>query len=124
MRITHVIARLRPAAGLAARAAAGLAAVTLLAGTAAPCRAGDDGGAAGGFLRFQAQYLRRIRVPLWNDVPEPLRARLIDLAEEPDRAQVDAAVFELYALSSKEAEIVATLAKRVQIVPKRERATV
>ncbi|NOZ20229.1 MAG: N-6 DNA methylase [Planctomycetes bacterium] len=78
---------------------------------------------AGGFLRFQAQYLRRIRVPQWEDVPKILRSRLVELAEEPNRATVDAAVFELYALSPNEADIVARLAERVQIVPKKERAT-
>ncbi len=31
----------------------------------------------GGFLRFQAQYLRRIRVPQWEAVPIPLREALI-----------------------------------------------
>ncbi len=76
---------------------------------------------SGGFLRFQAQYLRRIRIPRWEDVPETLRARLIDLAEEPNRAKVDAAVFKLYGLSPKEADVVAALAERVQVVPKGER---
>jgi hypothetical protein len=27
----------------------------------------------GGYLRFQAQYLRRIRVPKWSQVPAPLK---------------------------------------------------
>jgi len=78
---------------------------------------------SGGFLRFQAQYLRRIRIPRWEHVPEPLRTRLIELAEEPDRTKVDAAVFELYDLSPKEKDTVAAMAKRVQIVPKAERVS-
>jgi len=78
---------------------------------------------SGGFLRFQAQYLRRIRVPRWDDVPETLRRRLVDLAEEPDTTKVDSAVFEMYSLSSKEAQIVTDLAANVQIIPQRERVT-
>lgn len=34
----------------------------------------------GGFLRFQAQYLRRIRIPPWDDVPMALREELADAA--------------------------------------------
>jgi len=34
----------------------------------------------GGFLRFQAQYLRRIRIPHWSDVPEALRVELAKAA--------------------------------------------
>lgn len=34
----------------------------------------------GGFLRFQAQYLRRIRVPHWRDVPPDLRVALANAA--------------------------------------------
>lgn len=75
---------------------------------------------AGGFLRFQAQYLRRIRVPRWADVPASLRARLREIAEVRDAATVDAAVFEVYGLSEREAEIVSAMSARVQIVPKCE----
>jgi hypothetical protein len=32
---------------------------------------------AGGFLRFQAQYLRRIRIPRWEAVSAAQRAALI-----------------------------------------------
>jgi len=33
----------------------------------------------GGFLRFQAQYLRRIRLPQWRDVPDGLRWAAMEL---------------------------------------------
>ncbi|TCO81533.1 TaqI restriction endonuclease [Plasticicumulans lactativorans] len=56
----------------------------------------------GGFLRFQAQYLRRIRVPRWVDVPEPLRAELADAAVRRDLPACNRAVFELYGLSHEE----------------------
>lgn len=53
---------------------------------------------AGGFLRFQAQYLRRIRLPRWIDIAPSLRERLIRVAEASDQSAVDAPVFELYGL--------------------------
>jgi len=56
----------------------------------------------GGYLRFQAQYLRRIRVPRWSDVPEPMRKRLSEAALAGDREACNQATFELYALSVDE----------------------
>ena len=58
---------------------------------------------AGGFLRFQAQYLRRIRLPHWRDVNEHMRERLIAAATIKIQNEVDAPVFELYGLSTAEA---------------------
>ena len=56
----------------------------------------------GGFLRFQAQYLRRIRVPNWRDVPPTMRLELKRAAEAQDLAACNQAAFELYGLSEKE----------------------
>jgi len=56
----------------------------------------------GGFLRFQAQYLRRIRVPRWADVPELLRVELTDAAIKRDLQACNRAVFKLYGLSYEE----------------------
>lgn len=56
----------------------------------------------GGYLRFQAQYLRRIRIPAWNDVPKRLRDRLIAAAEAQDATACNQVVFELYGLSPDE----------------------
>jgi hypothetical protein len=56
----------------------------------------------GGFLRFQAQYLRRIRIPLWEDVPESLRYELAEAAVKRDTQACDQAVFKLYGLSHEE----------------------
>lgn len=58
---------------------------------------------AGGFLRFQAQYLRRIRLPHWRNVNERMRERLIASAVTKIQDEVDAPVFELYELSAAEA---------------------
>lgn len=56
----------------------------------------------GGYLRFQAQYLRRIRVPHWSDVTMRLRERLIEAANNHDAAACNKAVFELYGLNAEE----------------------
>ncbi|MNZ11898.1 Modification methylase PaeR7I [compost metagenome] len=56
----------------------------------------------GGYLRFQAQYLRRIRLPLWKDVPEKLRQELSEAAEKQDVTACNLAVFKLYGLTPGE----------------------
>lgn len=56
----------------------------------------------GGFLRFQAQYLRRIRIPRWADVPEPLRRELAEAAIKRDVQACNRAAFRLYGLSHEE----------------------
>ncbi len=56
----------------------------------------------GGFLRFQAQYLRRIRLPRWADVTASLRNDLKRAAESLDLVACDAAAFSLYKLTSGE----------------------
>ena len=56
----------------------------------------------GGFLRFQAQYLRRIRVPKWADVATGVRRELISAAKAQDLVACNRAAFELYDLSEDE----------------------
>ena len=56
----------------------------------------------GGFLRFQAQYLRRIRIPHWVEVPEPLRRDLAKAAIKRDVQACNRAAFKLYGLSHEE----------------------
>ncbi|MFA4969660.1 MAG: Eco57I restriction-modification methylase domain-containing protein [Sulfuritalea sp.] len=56
----------------------------------------------GGFLRFQAQYLRRLRLPLWQNVSESLRVELIDAATKRDMQACNRAAFELYDLNREE----------------------
>lgn len=56
----------------------------------------------GGYLRFQAQYLRRIRIPRWDSVPAGLKRDLIGAAERRDLAACNHAVFSLYGLTSGE----------------------
>ncbi|MBF0549382.1 MAG: Eco57I restriction-modification methylase domain-containing protein [Deltaproteobacteria bacterium] len=56
----------------------------------------------GGFLRFQAQYLRRIRIPQWHDVPEGLRKELSEAAQMRDLQACNRATFKLYGLNNEE----------------------
>jgi len=52
----------------------------------------------GGTLRYQAQYLRRLRLPRWKDVPADLQQQLGLLAESTDTDAINLAVFRLYGL--------------------------
>lgn len=56
----------------------------------------------GGFLRFQAQYLRRLHLPRWSDVPQTIKNALISAADVRDIAACNAATFQLYGLSRQE----------------------
>ena len=56
----------------------------------------------GGFLRFQAQYLRRIRIPRWADVPDMLRHELASSAVSRDVQACNRAVFKLYGLTKED----------------------
>lgn len=78
---------------------------------------------AGGFLRFQAQYLRRIRIPNWHFVPAALREELIDVAIARDITAVDAPVFRLYDLTAAEGALVQRVAHEAQVAGKKARVT-
>ena len=56
----------------------------------------------GGYLRFQAQYLRRIRIPDWSAVPQELQRELVEAAERGDTTACNQAVFKLYRLNKAE----------------------
>lgn len=57
----------------------------------------------GGYLRFQAQYLRRIRLPMWDEVPQTVRQALIDSKSAQETRD---AICELYKLTGEEANII------------------
>jgi hypothetical protein len=58
----------------------------------------------GGFLRFQAQYLRRIRLPRWETLDLGLRKKLILVGKSPDPAVEEDLVREVYGLKKSEWE--------------------
>lgn len=59
----------------------------------------------GGYLRFQAQYLRRIRLPRWESVGEPVRERLRRCSDTNDRHELNRIVASLYDLSTDEMDL-------------------
>ena len=64
----------------------------------------------GGYLRFQAQYLRRLRVPYWRDVPAPLRSALIEAAKTRDKTACNDSAAALYRLTPFERLVLSTAA--------------
>lgn len=56
----------------------------------------------GGYLRFQAQYLRRIRVPYWHEVPTNLRQELVQAAISRNVAACNKAAYMLFNLNEDE----------------------
>ena len=56
----------------------------------------------GGYLRFQAQYLRRIRLPHWSTVSRVTMNSLIAAAKAADVEACNQAVFKLYDLTAYE----------------------
>jgi hypothetical protein len=56
----------------------------------------------GGYLRYQAQYLRRIRLPKWNDVPKDIQDKLKEAARRGDTEECNRVTFDLYGLNTEE----------------------
>lgn len=56
----------------------------------------------GGYLRYQAQYLRRIRLPRWSDVPTELQDKLKEAARRGDSEECNRVTFDLYGLNTDE----------------------
>lgn len=54
----------------------------------------------GGYLRFQAQYLRKIRLPRWSTIPPVVTSALVDPSSSANTR--NQAVFELYQLTDRE----------------------
>ena len=50
----------------------------------------------GGYLRFQAQYLRRIRIPRWTELSEDIKNRLIEASTKDIDENVYRLVAEMY----------------------------
>lgn len=56
----------------------------------------------GGFLRYQAQYLRRLRLPHWDTIAADVQEALISAGQEGCRKKSNKATSALYQLSSRE----------------------
>lgn len=62
----------------------------------------------GGCLRFQAQYLRRIRIPRWSDISVELQSALVMAAEAADESECNRIVAKLFGLNATEKKLIAT----------------
>lgn len=60
----------------------------------------------GGYLRFQAQYLRRIRLPKWEDVPDDIKRNLAIAGRNNDISAANRATYTLYGLNNEEIRII------------------
>ena len=58
----------------------------------------------GGCLRFQAQHLRKLRLPLWTDVDESMKKQLIIAGNEADIQACNILASRLYSLTQQEIE--------------------
>jgi hypothetical protein len=56
----------------------------------------------GGYLRFQAQYLRRIRIPKWESISDALKSDLVHAAERRDPSVCNRVAAEVYQLTKAE----------------------
>ena len=70
---------------------------------------------SGGFLRFQAQYLRRIRCPHWAKLSSRERRALSEVATECDQRELDAVVLPIFGLGKPEAETICEYARQARI---------
>lgn len=66
----------------------------------------------GGFLRFQAQYLRRLRLPKWDKVPARIRQKLVRAGRARDISACNEAAFALYRLSKEELTTLGKIGER------------
>lgn len=60
----------------------------------------------GGYLRFQAQYLRRIRLPKWSTVSPQLRKALAKAGREGNKAVCDDLTAKLYGLTTADRNLI------------------
>lgn len=62
----------------------------------------------GGYIRYQAQYLRRIRIPDWSNISIDIRTQLISASEDFDYLRCQNLVFDLYGLTPAQRELISS----------------
>lgn len=77
---------------------------------------------SGGFLRFQAQYLRRIRIPAWGDIDAVQRQALCAVEAGDPVELIDALVLPLYGLNSGQMVAVQDYANGMRVARRQRRA--
>ncbi len=70
---------------------------------------------SGGFLRFQAQYLRRIRVPRWQEIDAKLRDALRGASTSGDQDEIDRIVAKAYGISDDRLETIQIFADEARV---------
>ncbi|MFB1077636.1 Eco57I restriction-modification methylase domain-containing protein [Photobacterium damselae] len=60
---------------------------------------------SGGNLRFQAQHLRKIRLPFWNEIDSSIQTELTRIGRSMDVDEAKALVAQIYSLNEKEKQI-------------------
>lgn len=75
---------------------------------------------SGGFLRFQAQYLRRIRVPSWETILPKVREKLAAVCISTEQAEVDEAVYAAYGLPSNQAQMITRFAASARVAKEKK----
>jgi hypothetical protein len=60
----------------------------------------------GGHLRFQAQYLRRIRIPRWHDLPVDLRNRISEAIGQGNSIAYRSYIYDAYRLTADERKLI------------------
>lgn len=76
---------------------------------------------AGGFLRFQAQYLRRLRLPRWEALTESQRAALRSADTETNINVIDSIVFALFSLNDDQGRLARSIADRAQVTGRKQK---
>lgn len=61
---------------------------------------------AKGYLRFQAQHLRKLRLPTWDSINDELKERMIEAGVSNDTVSFTSLACEMYGLNKKEKLIV------------------
>lgn len=69
----------------------------------------------GGFLRFQAQYLRRICVPRWDGLRAEVRESLVLAGQGTDPLAMDRAVAAAYGLTAEDLVLVRSIAEDARV---------
>lgn len=57
---------------------------------------------SGGNLRFQAQHLRKIRLPAWDDIDSCIQTELIRIGRSEDTEEAKVLVARIYSMNEKE----------------------
>jgi len=63
----------------------------------------------GGHLRFQAQYLRRIRIPRWSELPTSIRNGIRVAVADGNIGEIRQSVFDAYGLDAEERNLMFSL---------------